>query len=95
MRNSNFDKAIYEALQNQGTKQQLGNFLNTKEGKEMAMNLSKMANTNPNIQRTLNFASKGDINSAKNSLSSILNTKEGAELMTKLSGMMGGTNGRK
>lgn len=90
MRNDDLAKLLAGQIKDQNTKKKLENLLNTNDGRDLAMNLSKMASNNPNVANALNFASKGDLNSAKNQLQGMMNTKEGRELYSKLSKIIGG-----
>lgn len=90
MNNEDLAKILAGQIQDPNTKRKLDSILNTSQGRDLAVNLSKMASNNPDIANALNFAQKGDLNAAKQSLSSMMNTKDGRDLASKLSKIMGG-----
>lgn len=90
MRNEDLAKILAGQIKDKNAKMKLDNLLNTNDGKELARNLSQMAQKNPDILNAMNFAQKGDFNQAKSQLQSMMNTKEGRDLYAKLSKIIGG-----
>lgn len=95
MNNQNFQNIAENLLKNQNnpaTNQkvhQINNMLKSNQGKDIANQLNKMANSNQNIQNVINSAKMGDINSATKTLSTMMNTKDGQELAKMFSKIMG------
>lgn len=91
MNNNDFQAVANQLLsgQNNAKINKVNSMLKTNEGRQMASELNRMANTNPNMQNIINSAKKGDLNSAAQTLSTMMNTQDGQQIASVLKKLLG------